>query len=78
MKWYTNEDFPYGKEPIVVRVGKQIYVGHHQTIHNSSIKHMYKDEERWVLTTTQQKIKWSDVKEWHYVRKIIDVIDRKL
>lgn len=77
MKWYTQADMPYGKEPIVVKtVDKQIYLGNHQHIHNSSLKHKFKNEEQWVLTTNQNKIEWSKVKEWHYVRKFVEVIER--
>jgi hypothetical protein len=77
MKWYTQQDMPYGKDPIVIKtIDKQIFVGNHQHIHNSSLKHKFKNEEQWVLTTNQNKIEWSKVKEWHYVRKFIEVIER--
>ena len=56
MKWYTQQDMPYGKDPIVIKtIDKQIFVGNHQHIHNSSLKHKFKNEEQWVLTTNQNK-----------------------
>lgn len=76
MRWYNNRDIPVKGEAIIGKTddkNNRIFVGAFQSTEDS--KKAYKNEKQWLLTLSQEKVKWSDIKEWHYVQKFVDFVD---
>lgn len=72
MRWYSNIDIPMRGEPVICKTedkNDRVYVGCIQIAQN--FNKFYHNEDKWLLTISQDKIEWSKIKKWQYVQRVV-------